>query len=237
MKVESFTTTIEGENIQGVIHFPEQDTAPCVICSHGLFSSKESPKFIAIAEDLAREGFIAIRYDHRGCGESDGRIEDTTVSGRLKDLKAVCAFARTHPRVNGDIGLLGSSMGGFISLITAARDPSLKALSVWATPYTLRRVRSDIEEEPYPHLSDGFYEDLARHRLLDLLGRIKQCLVLHGENDELVPLWHAEKIYELMDEPKRLEIFPGGDHRFTRESDRKRAIQLSAEWFKKYLIR
>ena len=70
MDIETFSTQSAGYDIKGVIHWPRRSRAPCVICSHGLFSSKDSPKFIAMTEHLAQEGFAAIRYDHRGCGES-----------------------------------------------------------------------------------------------------------------------------------------------------------------------
>ncbi|MBN2568075.1 MAG: alpha/beta fold hydrolase [Deltaproteobacteria bacterium] len=236
MKIEHFTALSEGFEIEGVIHMPLVKEAPCVICSHGLFSSKESPKLIAITEYLAGEGFVAIRYDHRGCNESQGKIEDTTVSGRINDLEAVLQVARRHPSVKGKIGLMGSSMGGYISLFTAARDPGIKSLVVWATPFQLRGKKKDFKEEGYPLLKDGFYEDLARYKLMDVIGGIRHCLVLHGENDELVPLWHAKRNHENLVEPKGLEIFSKGDHRFSDENHRTRAIELSARWFKKYLM-
>lgn len=235
MQIESFTAMSDGKKIHGVVHFPKRTPSPGVICSHGLFSSKDSPKFIAIAESLAVEGFVAIRYDHCGCGESEGKIEDTTVTGRLKDLESIVTFTNRHPGIGGTLGLLGSSMGGFISLLAAARETFFKALTVWATPFFLRRAKKDFKEDEYPLLKDSFYEDLNKYNLVDALGKIKYCLVLHGENDELVPVWHAEKNYEGLSEPKQLELFPGGDHRFTDEQHRKKAIRLSVEWFKTYL--
>ena len=235
MKVETFVVESEGLNLRGVIHLPEKQPAPCVVCSHGLFSSKDSPKLIAITEYLAGEGFVAIRYDHRGCNESEGNLEDTTVSGRLKDLESVIRFSREHPACIGRIGLLGSSMGGYISLFTAARNPDMKPLVVWATPHKLRGKKKDFKEEGYPLLKDAFYEDLKQYDLEAVLSKISHCLVLHGQDDELVPLWHANKNYENLAEPKKLEIFPGGDHRFTDESHRSRAIELSAQWFKTYM--
>jgi dipeptidyl aminopeptidase/acylaminoacyl peptidase len=235
MQIKAFTTVSDRKTIHGVVHFPEHTPSPCVICSHGLFSSKDSPKFIAIAESLAAEGFVAIRYDHRGCGESEGKIEDTTVSGRLKDLDSIITFANRQFAIDGTLGLLGSSMGGFISLLAAARDNFFKALVAWATPFFLRRTKKDFKETDYPPLKDGFYEDLNKYNLVDVLGKIKYCLLLHGKNDELVPVWHAEKNYEGLSEPKQIEIFTGGDHRFTDAHHRKKAIRLTTEWFKKYL--
>ena len=231
MKIEAFTTQSEGFKIQGVLHIPDYCPAPCVICSHGLFSSKESAKFIAIANYLAARGFAAIRYDHRGCGESEGKIENTTVTSRLKDLETVYGFAQQHECVNGNFGLLGSSMGGFISLFAAARHSFFKALAIWATPIHISRPKKASKASEHPDLNSCFYDDLNQYQLIEELGRVKRCMVLHGQNDELVPVRHAEQIYAQLAEPKVLHIFQGADHRFSQESDRNRAMRLSADFF------
>tara|TARA_B100001971_G_C18167103_1_gene524849 strand:- start:364 stop:1074 length:711 start_codon:yes stop_codon:yes gene_type:complete len=236
MKVKSFNTRSEEYKIEGNIHFPgHHQSAPCVICSHGLFSSKESSKFIAMAEQLAGEGFVAIRYDHRGCGVSEGKIEETTVSDRLKDLDSIIRFIGQRFSITRRIGLFGSSMGGYISLLKAAQVPPVSAVVVWATPFKLGGTRRDYNEEGYPLLEESFYEDLNNHKLLEIIGRIKRCFVLHGQKDELVPVWHSNKIYENLADPKKIEIFPCGDHRFTDVTDRKRAMDLSLKFFKNYL--
>ena len=226
----------EGYKIEGNIHLPvNQQSAPCVICSHGLFSSKESSKFIAMAEQLAGEGFIALRYDHRGCGVSEGKIEETTVSNRLKDLDSILRFVGQRFKTTPRIGLFGSSMGGYISLLKAAQAPLVSSVVVWATPFELGRTRRDYNEDGSPILKESFFEDLSNHSLLDVLGRIKRCFVLHGQKDELVPVSHSNKIYENLADPKKIKIFPRGDHRFTDVTDRKRAMALSVKFFQNYL--
>lgn len=236
MTIERIEVESEGGTLTGVAHFPERLPAPCVICSHGLFSAKDSPKFIAVAQRLAEEGFVAVRYDHRGCGESDGKIEETTVAGRLEDLDAVYVFVKQYLPAGGPVGLMGSSMGGYISLFAAARHSDVAAAVVWATPFELRVKRETIDGAGGPALNAVFYEDLERHYLPGVLAGVKRTLVLHGEKDALVPVWHAKKIHEGLAAPKGLEIFAGGDHRFTDEGMRLKAIALTADWFKRHLI-
>jgi alpha-beta hydrolase superfamily lysophospholipase len=235
LNTDNIVVICNGLEISGVVHLPGRLPAPCVICSHGLFSAKASPKFMAVAEHLAQEGFVAIRYDHRGCGESGGRIEDTTVSGRLQDLEAVYGFARRDARVGKAVGLMGSSMGGYVSLFAAARHPEIQAVVVWATPYKLRGKKRDFDDAGYPFLQEVFYEDLKKYRLDEMLPTVHHCLVLHGESDELVPAWHAKSNHGAMTTPKELKIFPGGDHRFTDEAQRRAAIETTATWFKTHL--
>jgi hypothetical protein len=204
-----------------------------------LFSSKDSEKFVAIAEHFAARGIAVLRYDHRGCGESEGDIRNTTVTSRLADLDAVCEFAMTHSLLNGRIGLLGSSMGGFISIFKGASDDRIRALSLWATPAIIRNAREEIEsnarEEGVPLLNDGFYQDCEKFDARQAIEKVARVLVLHGESDELVPVEQAHEIYAHARTPKHLEVFRGGDHRFTDPGDRLRAIKASCRWFKQHV--
>ena len=48
MKIEKVSFLSEGSKIKGILHLPDQENPPCVIASHGLLSSKDSEKYIAI---------------------------------------------------------------------------------------------------------------------------------------------------------------------------------------------
>jgi fermentation-respiration switch protein FrsA (DUF1100 family) len=232
--IEFIRTISEGKKIYGILHLPKDPSPPCVIASHGLFSSKESDKFVALGEFFSAQGIALIRYDHQGCGESEGDLSSTTASSRIKDLEAIFELAANHPLLGDRLGLLGSSMGGFISIFKGAADFRVKALALWATPSHLGGTR-DREDEQNPSLGDKFYRDLDRYDATGTIKKVGNCLLLHGEADELVPLTQAEELYQAAHPPKHLEVFPGGDHRFTDSLHRLRAIRISLEWFQKYL--
>jgi alpha-beta hydrolase superfamily lysophospholipase len=235
MAIEFIRTISEGKKIYGILHLPRNPSPLCVIASHGLFSSKDSKKFIEIGEAFSAQGIALIRYDHQGCGESEGDLSATTASSRIKDLEAIVDLAVHHPLLGDHFGLLGSSMGGFISIFKGAADPRVKALVLWATPALLEGGKKAIDEEA--QLQDSFYDDAKRYDAALTIQGLSNCLLLHGEADELVSLSHAETLYLAARSPKHLEVFPGGDHRFTNPQHRRRAIQMSLEWFQKYLPR
>ena len=235
LSVEEFITSSEGVEISGVIHWPAQLPAPCIICSHGLFSSKASSKFVAVAEHLAASGFVAVRYDHRGCGESQGKIENTTVGGRIQDLEAVYHYTRQQPHINDTFALMGSSMGGYISLFMAAKHSVFSALVVWATPFEIRRPSKNRTATDMPILKNEFYNDLIHYRLGDILHNLNHCLILHGQKDELVPVEHAHKIYQRLREPKTIDIVPEADHRFSDDRHRRQAIERTVAYFQQHL--
>ena len=166
-----------------------------MIASHGLLSSKDSEKYIALGEQISREGMAMLRFDFRGIGESEGSEEDNTVSKKIADLSAAIDFIRSYSGLGNRIGLLGSSLGGFLSLIKASMDKKIRAIVIWATPLHMDDLGSKKQEEDYPLPPEAFFEDLPKHRLLPLLPKVSNCLVIHGEEDELVPVDQALGIF------------------------------------------
>jgi fermentation-respiration switch protein FrsA (DUF1100 family) len=222
--------------IRGVLAAPDgKRKFPCVILSHGLISSKESSKYAALSAAFQAAGIASCRFDHRGCGESDGRIEQTTLSARLADLDAVAGWVFGHPSLDaGKIGLLGSSFGGCTSLVKAARDRRIRCLSLWATPHRLEKKNDP--SLPGIEFEDSLYEDFGRYDLLAEAERVSAVLVVHGEMDETVPASQGKAVYERAKEPKRLELIEHGDHTFSDPGHRERAISLSLEWFRRFLF-
>ena len=235
MKTEPVSFESEGQTIKGILHLPDKKRPPCVIASHGLQSSKESEKFIAIGERFSQEEIAMLRFDFRGCGESGGTPEEDTVSRRIADLRAAIGFVRSYPGMGKKRGLLGSSLGGYLSLIEASTDKEIRATVVWATPLHLDDMGVKKEGQEAPPPGEAFLQDLPNHRLLPLLPRVSNCLVVHGSRDELVPMDQAWGIFQGLSSPKEIRVIEGGDHRFLDPAHRQRAIDLSVAWFKKFL--
>jgi dipeptidyl aminopeptidase/acylaminoacyl peptidase len=235
MKMEKVSFISEGRKISGVLHLPEKGTPSCIIASHGLLSSKDSEKYIALGERISREGMAMLRFDFRGVGESEGGEEDNTISKKIADLSAAVDFIGSYPGLGEGIGLIGSSLGGFVSLVRASMDKRVKATAIWATPHHLDDLKTKKKDESTPLPPEAFFEDLPRHRLLPLLSKVSHCMVIHGEKDELVPVEQAWEIFYHLAGPKRIHVIEEANHRLTDPAHRQRAIELSVGWFKKYL--
>ena len=226
----------EGQKVAGVLHLPDKKKPPCIVASHGLLSSKDSEKYIGLGEALAGEGIAMLRFDFRGIGESEGRLDDDTVSRRIADLGAAIDFVRSRRDLGKKIGLVGSSLGGYVSLFKAAADPDIRAVVTWATPFHLDDLKTKEQKEDYPLPAEPFFEDLPKHRLAPVLPRISRCLVIHGEADETVPVDQAWEIFQGLAAPKEIHTIEGADHRLTDPVHRKRALDLTVAWFKKCLL-
>ncbi|MFB3884428.1 MAG: alpha/beta hydrolase [Thermodesulfobacteriota bacterium] len=235
MKIEKVSFQSEGQKVAGVLHLPDVWSRACVIASHGLLSSKDSEKYIALGARLSEEGFSMLRFDFRGIGESEGRVQDDTVSRRITDLGSAVDYVRSRPGLGNRVGLVGSSLGGYVSLIKASADKEIRATVTWATPFHLDDLKSNQGTGGYELPAEPFFEDLPKHRLLPLLPKVSNCMVIHGEEDELVPVDQAWEIFHSVTEPKEIHILEGADHRLTDPKHRQRAMELTAEWFKKYM--
>ena len=236
MTIEKVFFKSEGQRVAGMLHLPGNRNPPCVIASHGLLSSKDSDKYITLGEALGKKGMALLRFDFRGCGESEGKLVENTVSGRIADLRSAIDFVKAHPKLADRMGLLGSSLGGYVSLVLASMERGVRASVIWSTPFHLDGLESKQGTEDVPPLGKVFFEDLPKHRLLPLLPGISNCLVLHGEADETVPVNHAWEIFQGLGSPKEIHVIEGGDHRISNPVHRRRALDLSIAWFQKYLI-
>jgi len=235
MKAEKISFSSNGQTVAGVLHLPDVEKPSCVIASHGLFSSKDSEKYITLGDRFRRNGIAFLRFDFRGCGESEGKASESTVSCRLRDLNMAIRFVSSHPRIDPRIGLMGSSLGGYISLIKAPGEEDIRAVVTWATPFTLVGLEEKRGEGEMASLGDKFFHDITAHDLPSALGNVANCLVIHGDRDELVPVEQARMIYEHLNYPKKMEIIEGGDHRLNHPDHREKAIEMSLEWFERYL--
>jgi len=209
--------SVNGE-ISAVLHYSSDNF---IICCHGLYSNKESQKYIDMAEMAGKEGISVIRFDFRGCGESAGDFYDSTLSNRIADLQEVIEYARKRFS-NAKIALFGSSLGGMVSIIASSMDKKITSLSVLSTPY---EIKEDLG------VGKKFMEDLKKYDVLKAAEEAAPMLIIHGRKDELVPIEHAKMIYAHAPEDKKI-LFFDADHSFS--TFRKEAVEASLEWIKNH---
>ena len=222
--------------LRGYLHLPGAMRPPVVIGSHGLFSSSSSPKQIVLADQCNRFGIAYFRFDHRGCGSSEGKFEKvTSIEARGRDLADAAAAITTRSDTGDRLGLFGSSMGGTVSLSVAA-ELGANTLVIFAAP-----IRSRILEKGLPMSENSDAPEIfldAKKRRFDISDRlpaVSNILIFHGEADNVVPISHAEEIYSLVKRPKRLIKQKQGDHPMSNNDHQKTFIREASLWFKRGL--
>ena len=93
------------------------------------------PIFAQLARDLSNAGFLVVRYDKRGIGQSGGRAESATLADYGDDLREVVRYLDDRDDVDRDrIIVVGHSEGGWVGLLAASREDKIKAVALLATP-------------------------------------------------------------------------------------------------------
>jgi uncharacterized protein len=91
------------------------------------------PVFGQLASDLADAGFLVVRYDKRGIGQSGGRAESATLSDYAEDVRSIVRFLRRRKDVdNRRLFVVGHSEGAWIGLLAASREKHIARVALLA---------------------------------------------------------------------------------------------------------
>lgn len=225
----------DGFQLRGMLHLPAVESPAIVIGSHGLLSSSDSPKQIELARRCNAFGIAFFRFDHRGCGQSQGDFAKvTSLSARTRDLLAAVRLMRENADTGNRVGLFGSSMGG-ATCLSAAGEARAETLVTFAAPVRSRSIKDATKAQHHP---DGGRPQLDKSDLefdiSDKLADIHHILIFHGEADSVVPFSDALEIYQKARNPKKLIRQPGGDHLMSNQTHQKQFIRQAALWFKSF---
>ncbi len=221
------------QSLAARLHRPLTPPIAGAVIAHGLFSSMESQKLTRLAKALAEAGFLALQFDHSGCGQSPGDISQTSLTTRRDEyLSAARYLFQAAPGL--PLAFLGSSMGGSAALL-AADIMAPACLAVWSAPLDFEELYLRLRSQPdQPHLP-ALERDTPRHDFMSILARTSRIIFVHGENDETVPVRQARQGHRLAREPKELLILPGADHHLSRGEDQKQARDHTLAWLARFV--
>ena len=237
-----------GSDERRIVVLHREGKGPPVVWIGGFKSDMRATKASAIDSWAERQGRAFLRFDYSGHGESGGDFEHGTISRWLEEALAVMERFLTERPI-----LVGSSMGGWISLLAARhlldKRPALAPAGIvliapatdmteklmWGRfPEDIRRTvektgayyrPSAYSEEPYP-ITRKLIEDGRRHLLLGKPIRTGCPIhILQGMEDPDVPWSHALELVEhLPGDSVSLTLIKDGDHRLSRDEDLERLI-------------
>lgn len=210
---------------------------PTLVFLPGFRSDMTGDKATALAAFCAERGHAMLRFDYSGHGASSGAFIDGTIGAWARDTLAAIDALTT-----GRLLLVGSSMGGWIALLTALARPERIAglVGLAAAPDFTQRLMWDamtpaeqatLQRDGVLHVPSQYGEPISiTHRLVQdgarhlvLTGHIPiRCPVrlLHGQADPDVPWSFALRIAEQLETPDtRVILIKDGDHRLSRPAD------------------
>jgi pimeloyl-ACP methyl ester carboxylesterase len=175
-----------GFNLAGTVTMPTQAAGrlrhPAVILvpGSGPVDREENvfgiPIFTQLAGALAERGYLVVRYDKRGVGQSGGRDERATIQDFADDVLSVAKWLEKRKDVDKrDINIVGHSEGGAVALIAGSRRKEIASLVLIAAPGT--RGAELILEQQRHGLDVLKLPEAERAAKIDLQKRIQMAVI------------------------------------------------------------
>jgi pimeloyl-ACP methyl ester carboxylesterase len=187
---------------------------PAILFLPGYASDMEGAKALALDAFAAERGLSMLRFDYSGAGSSAGRFEEGTLALWLEE-----ALAILDQLTDGEVIVVGSSMGGWIALHLALLRPDrVRALvGIAAAPDFTNWGFADGDAAVANNIARGFWESGQQLLLLDHpIGVECPVRLLHGELDRDVPLDVAFRLMRaLRSSDVQLNVLKGGGHRLS----------------------
>lgn len=237
-----------GPPIPAILTTPPATPNTAVILCHGFLSDKHSRTNRRLTELLVPKGIATLRFDWYGMGELRKHFFHLSLSRCLDQLTTLLAFLQAQEFRS--IGMVGSSFGGFMAILAAARFHTLKALGLKCPvvdfPESLRLEFGDqamMEWQKHhviPNILGGqtpiplhytFYEECLHEDAFASAARIAiPTQVVHGAQDTLIPRHQIDRLMKALNGPKKLHMLPDADHQFGRPEDFRVMTTLLAHW-------
>lgn len=195
-----------------------------------------------LANRLATEaGWVVLAPSLRGTGRSEGNF---SAGGWRADLSAAIEHLTAQPDVAG-VWLAGFGTGGSLSLCAAGQDQRIRGVAGLGAPADFGDWSADpkrflescrrlgvMRQIGFPDDVTGWGAELRDIRPLDLVGAIppRPILLIHGANDEVVPIVDARALADAADGQADLRVLSGAGHRLRHDP---RTVAILLGWLER----
>jgi len=237
----------QGEQLTGTLHLPDSATDRGVVLAHCFTCSRHTGILRQLGHDFAEAGFMALRFDFSGNGQSEGEFAQSTYTKQISEMKIAGDVISSQGASR--IGLAGHSMGAVIALLTAVEIKTAKSVcaiagrlsGMNAMRFLNRHQRDELDQtgrvvftsrNRQLMLTRDFFSDAGRFDLPALISRLKiPLLIIHGDRDEIIPVDEAYTAHEPNSEKTEMTIISGADHMFSNKNHRENVSRQIVTWF------
>ncbi len=201
------------------------DDSPVIVVVHGSEGNRADPaeRMLGIAKDLVSHGYSVLMFDMRGHGESEGQHISAGLYEK-NDLLGAIDYIRGRG-IENKIGVLGFSMGAAVCLMAAPESEEIDAVVADAAYADIVSIiesefaeRSDLPKFFIPiilsmtrNIYDVDFTAIKPEEAVKVTSM--PVFIIHGEQDEIIPVEHAYRLKEASQNPEsRLWIVPEAEH-------------------------
>ena len=225
-----YVKTRDNLSLHGWKLFAENEPQATLLFFHG--NAENISTHFANVYWLTGHGYDIYLFDYRGYGKSEGEAELDTI---VDDMQILIGHVADVLPVNEKIVVMGQSLGASLSIYAVAhsdyRDSVAALVSVSAF--------SDYHEIAQDALAKSWLFWLFQWPLsktisntyspVEVVDRVAPVpvFIMHSEVDEIIPFYHAQRLFEAAVEPKRLITLEGGHNvTFNLDSNRKALLRV-----------
>jgi len=223
------------------------DARPGLVLCHGFpagpgGAATSAQTYPELAERLSTDtGWTVLAFNFRGTGGSEG---DFSLGGWLDDLRAAIDHLLVAEGVSG-VWLAGSSTGGSLGICSAAEDERVRGVATLAAPADFSGWAVDpegflqharqvgvVRDPAFPPDFESWARELVEIRPVAAIGKIppRPVLIVHGAEDEIVPLQDARILADAASDDVELRVLGEAGHRLRHDP---RAVALLMGWMER----
>ncbi|OGY16811.1 MAG: hypothetical protein A2785_03535 [Candidatus Chisholmbacteria bacterium RIFCSPHIGHO2_01_FULL_49_18] len=235
---------------------PEKFTDNLVFIAHGLGGFKEQPHIQIITEAFLENNFTAIRWDmSSSIGESEGSIENATLTDYYEDLEDVISWAERQIWYIEPFMLSGHSIGSASIIMFVTKHPNkvkgLAPISAFLSGRSYFEFKKNEVGEwkkkgfmleastskpgVVKKLSWNFMEDILKYNFVDDAEKLTlPVLLIVGSEDQGTPYKDQKKFFDnLASKQKELHVIKGAPQTFYNQEHLVKIKEIMKKWIKK----
>jgi putative redox protein len=233
-----------GVHLRGHIARPTTPSRFGLVLCHGFPSgprgaAKSAETYPDLADRLAADaGWVVLSFNLRGTGDSEG---DFSIGGWLTDVRTAIDHLLGVEGVEG-VWLAGFGNGGALAICAAAEDDRVAGVATMAAPADFDGWADDpdrflayardvgvIRSADFPPDPAKWAMELRETRASSAVGKIppRPLLIVHGTEDDVVPLLDARQLADAADGDVELRVLTGAGHRLRHDP---RAVAVLLGW-------
>lgn len=217
-----------------------------IIACHGFGGDKESSAIELLSKAANKKNIGVIAFDFPAHGESEVEGDFLTLDNCISDLETVEEYVKENYKNVKKIDIFATSYGAYITLLKIIKNDCnynkiiLRALAIeMGNIFKDYLLGEDIKEflergfailgfERKIKITEEFYLELEKNKIIELYNKGKEMLIIQGDEDNVAPI---KDTISFVNNNITLKILRGADHRMKKEGE----LETVVEWSLKYI--